>query len=251
MRRIGLALLGIVMASLTARVIAAGYDQMRREAIGRCQAINASDHQTGLAFNPDGYRSYYVRSECFQRVAVQFRDESLCRDVRQRQSLLWSSWGYSPSRCRELVTEALGGDRKTLEDMKKRYADGGMKLRDFHIARNGNGRDYDIVPSFTGHYAHGYQLTFEILDASSPQPILLYSTGSYVDATSNLNFYVRQNELRQRFPALTLNRTYAVRASVTLDVGNGGVDAHWSPQFVDAVFPARERTHSLTTQATF
>ena len=34
----------------------------------------------------------------------------------------------------------------------------------FRIERNGNGRDFDIIPTFTGAYGHGYQLIFEILD---------------------------------------------------------------------------------------
>jgi len=251
MRPFSLALIVAIAVSATSTALAADYDQMRIAAIARCTAISASESQSGLAFNPDGYRSFYVRSQCFQEAAVQFRDDSLCQDVRQRRTLLWSSWGYSASRCRELVNEGVGADRKVLEEMKRQYAQGAVKLRDFRVERNGNGRDFDIIPSFTGSYAHGYQLTFEILDASSPKPILFYSTGSYLDATSNLRYYVPQSELRQRFPALALNRTYAVRASVTLDVGYGGYAGYWSPQFIDRIFPARERTQSLTKQAPF
>ena len=72
-----------------------GYTELRMAALKQCQAIDPADYQSGLFFNPDGYRSYYVRSECFQKTAVQFRDEALCAEVRQRVSLLSSSWGYS------------------------------------------------------------------------------------------------------------------------------------------------------------
>lgn len=246
MHRFGTALLLAFAAAVS--VSAAGYDEMRAAALARCQAIDPSDYQSGLAFNPDGYRSFYVRSECLQRTAVEFRDESLCRDVKRRRTLLWSSWGYSEAHCRELVKQGADADRKTLEQLKRRYADGAMRLRDFRIERNGNGRDFDIIPTFTGSYAHGYQLTFEILDAG---PILFYSTGSYLDATSNLRYYVPQSELRQRFPALTLNRSYAVRASVTLDVGTGDTSGYWSPQFIERVFPVRDRTQSLVKQSLF
>jgi hypothetical protein len=57
-------------------------------ALKQCQAIDPADYQSGLFFNPDGYRSYYVRSEYFQKTAVQFRDDALCADVRERSSLL-------------------------------------------------------------------------------------------------------------------------------------------------------------------
>lgn len=249
MHRFGIALLVACAAAVS--VSARGYDEMRADATARCETINPSDYQSGLAFNPDGYRSYYVRSECLQRTAVQFRDASLCRDVKQRRSLLWSSWGYSESRCRELVKEGIDGDRKALEEMKRRYREGAMMLRDFRVERNGNGRDFDVIPSVAGSYAHGYELRFEIIDTSSTGPVLVYATGSYLDATSNLRYFVRQSELRQRFPALTLNRAYAVRASVTLDVGNGDAAGYWSPQFIERVFPARDRTQSLTKPTLF
>lgn len=57
-------------------------------ALKQGQAIDPAEYQSGLFFNPDGYRSYYVRSECFQKTAVQFRDDALCADVRQWVSLL-------------------------------------------------------------------------------------------------------------------------------------------------------------------
>jgi len=38
------------------------YDDMRSAAVKRCEAIDPSQYQTALFFNPDGYRSYYVRS---------------------------------------------------------------------------------------------------------------------------------------------------------------------------------------------
>jgi hypothetical protein len=53
-------------------------------AVAPCEANDPRDYQSGLLFNPDGYRSYFVSSECFQRVAREFRDASLCAQVRQR-----------------------------------------------------------------------------------------------------------------------------------------------------------------------
>ena len=43
----------------------------------------------------------------FQQAAVRFRDQALCRQVKQRRSLLFSSWGYSPGQCRKLVAAVL------------------------------------------------------------------------------------------------------------------------------------------------
>ena len=76
-------------------LFASDYASMRSSALAQCGKIAPSEYQTGLLFNPDGYRSYYVRSECIQKVAIQFRDALLCAQVRRRYSLFSSSWGIS------------------------------------------------------------------------------------------------------------------------------------------------------------
>jgi hypothetical protein len=228
---------------------AADYVELRARAVTACDAINPSESQSGLLFNPDGYRSFYVRSKCLQEAAVSYRDASLCAQVRERRSLLSSSWGYSAERCRRLVADGVAHDRAELEGMRRAYAAGGIGLRDVQITRNGNGRDVDIIPAFTGTYAHVYTLTFQILEAGAPR--LLYTTGSYLDERSNLRLYVTQADVRQRVPGFSLNRSYTVRATVTLEVGFGGQSGYWSPAFIERVFPLRERSQSMTRNVRF
>ena len=233
-------------------LMAVDYGDMRFKAVRACEAIDPSQSQSGLYFNPEGYRSYYTRSKCFQEAAIQFRDATLCDQVKRRWSLFSSSWGYSAERCRQLVTEGIAADRVDLERLKNSYAAGGIKLRDVRIERNGNGRDFDIIPAFTGTYAHSYTLTVEILpSAASAPPVLLHTSGYHLDEKTNLRLYVRQAEITQRFAEFSLNQVYNVRATVTLDVGYGGAVGYWSPAFIEGVFPARERSHSITRQATF
>src|SRR5215467_5660951 len=96
----------VLAALLEASVVsAATYAELRSAAVARCQAIDPAEYQTGLFLNPDGYRSYYVRSECFQRAAAEFRDGTLCDEVKRRFALLSSSWGYSRAQCRKLVAQ--------------------------------------------------------------------------------------------------------------------------------------------------
>jgi hypothetical protein len=230
----------------------ASYEELRSAAVGKCQATDPSAYQSGLFFNPDGYRSYYVRSECFQSTAVRFRDETLCAQVRQRYSLLSSSWGYSAARCRQLVEEGAAADRNALEEMKRLYTSGAVRLRDFRLERNGNGRDFDIIPSFVGEYAHGYILRFEIIQTETgKQPALLHSSGFYLDGNSNIRIFVRQSDLRKGFPELSLNHPYTVRATLVLDIGNGGQSGQWSDAFIERVFPTRARTQLLDREVRF
>ena len=233
-------------------VLAASYDELKAAAVKNCRAIDPAEYQSGLFFNPDGYRSYYVRSECFQRTAVQFRDAALCAEVKQRRSLFSSSWGYSSTRCRELVAEGIAADGKILEEIKRQYLQSPMRLRDFRVERNGNGRDFDIIPSFTGAYAHGYTLRFEIVQPGrGKEAALLHSSGYYVDGNSHLRIFIRQDDVRKRFPEFALNRPYTVRGTTIFDVGNGGQAGWWSDIFIERIFPLRERSQSLDREVRF
>jgi hypothetical protein len=243
------ALIYSILAGSEAHV--ADYDQFRSAAINECGAIDPADYQNWLLFNPDGYRSFYVRSECFQRAAVLFRDASLCDQVRQRRSLFFSSWGYAPERCRTIVAEGLTADRAVLEEMRRPYTSDAIRLRTFRIERNGNGRDFNIVPAFSGHYAHTYLLTFEIIDTGTGTPITLHASRYYLDSQSRLDVYVRQADIRDRLPGFVPNRPYRVRASIVLDVGNGGPSGYWSDAFIERTFPVAERRQSIVSEASF
>ena len=228
-----------------------GYAEMRAAAVKRCEAINPAEYQTGLMLNPAGYRSYYVRSACFQRAAAEFRDESLCREVKRRWSLFSSSWGYSAKHCRQLVEEAVAGDRKELEEERSRYRQGAVKLRDFRIERNGNGRDFDIVPAFEAGWAHGYTLRFEIVEAAAEGSVLLDANGFHLSGNDDIRVFVRQADIRQRFAGFELGRPYRVRGTLTLSVATGRTGGRWSEDFIERVFPAAQRSQMLVKDVIF
>jgi hypothetical protein len=229
---------------------ASDYAQRKVAVQQHCEAIDPGESQSGLAFNPDGYKSYYVQSECFQNAAIQFRDGALCDRVRRRYSLFWSSWGVSLGQCQKLVAQGVAADRAEIEGVRRSYLAAVPQLKSFRVERNGNGRDFDIVPEFTAGYAHGYMLTFEIAEVQQ-QPVLLHSDGCFIGGDSRLRIFVPQAEVRARFPGMELNHVYKVRATMTLSMGNGGLSGYWSDAFLESVFPARERTQSLTIESRF
>jgi hypothetical protein len=245
------AFLILVVLFTAASLSATDYSSLRTAAVAQCEKISPSEYQSGLLFNPDGYRSYYVRSDCLQKAAIQFRDESLCAQVRRRYSLFSSSWAISETQCRKSVAEGLKKDRAELEATRQQFTTGPMRLQTFRVERNGNGRDYDIIPSFTGSYAHGYHMAFEIIPPDTAPPIVIHSDGYYLDSNANLRIYVRQADIRQRFPGFALNRNYQVRATLTLDVGFGSQSGYWSDAFVESIFPARDRSQSMTIETEF
>jgi hypothetical protein len=227
----------------------ATYDELRAAAIKTCQAIDPAEYRSGLIGNPDGYRSYYVQSECFQRVAVEFRDNALCSRVRRRYSFFSSSWGYSTAQCEKLVAEGAAADRATVEDIKRRYLQGPVRLREFRVERHGNGRDFDIIPLFSDGFAHSYVLQLDILAAGGT--VLLDRSSFHLTGRDEIRLFVRQSDLVRRFPELTRNQPYTVRATLVLDVGHGGPSGHWSDTFLERVFPVRERSQSLEREVRF
>ena len=246
-----LAILACVPAG-TATAAGNPYVEQRAAAVKRCEAIDPKDYQSGLLFNPDGYRSFYRRSACFQDAAALFRDEKLCAEVKERPALFSSSWGYSAKRCRQLVAEGLAADRKTLEEMRSAYAKRAVRLRDFRVERNGNGRDFDIIPSFDPGYAHGYMLRFEIIEVEEKDgTVLLESLGFHLDGKDDIRIFVRQADVRKRFLQFELDRIYRVRATLTLDVGYGGQSGMRSDAFIERVFPATERSRFVEKDVRF
>ena len=229
------------------------YDDLRAAAVRKCAAIDAKEYQSGLYFNPDGYRSYYARSMCLQEAAITFRDIELCGQVRQRRALFSSSWGYSKSNCRRLVEEGIGKDRAAIDEMKGAYARGHVRLAGFRIERDGNGRDIDIIPEFSGEGAHPYELRFELLreDTAEP-PVLLDASGfSLTGAADNIRIYVRTSDIRRLFPDFALERRWQVRATLVYSVGAGSYRGRWSQAFIESRFPERERTQRLVREMRF
>jgi hypothetical protein len=247
-----LAVLSAVLAAVGVDcALASSYDERRAAAVKACEAIDAAQYQTGLAFNPAGYRSYYVRSECFQKAAVRFRDAALCARVKQRRALFSSSWGYSAGNCRTLVAAAVAADRRELEEVRRTYLAGHMTLRDFRIEPNGNGRDFDIVPVIAGRDPHGYTLRFAIAPAEGSGPAaLIHANGYWVDTTP-LRIYVRRADIQQRVPGFFPNRPYTVVATMIFGLPTTTIDAERSDEFVESVFPARERSQSVTKLVAF
>jgi hypothetical protein len=192
---IAFSLLGCVSAA------ANQYDESKTAALKRCETIDPAAYQSGLMFNPDGYRSFYLRSQCFQQTAIEFRDPALCDRVRQRRALASSSWGYSREQCEKQLRAGIAADRKNLEAKKQEYLQGAIRLQTFRVVRNGNGRDYDIIPLFTGTQKNSYLLRFEIVEANSgKETVLLHSSGYYLDGNNDIRIYLPVAEIRQRWP---------------------------------------------------
>ena len=253
MHRTMRALLAILVFATAAAVGAAvnNYAERRDADVKRCAAIDTAAYQTGLAFNPDGYRSYYERSKCLQDAAIRYRDGSLCSDVRERRDRLFSSWGYSASRCRARVAEETAKDIAAVEELKRQYVRGHVTLTDFRIELNGNGRDFDVLPLFGGTHPAGYTFTLDVVQPGT-SPVTLLSSGNYMEPDSHLNLFARRVEFDRLIPGGIQSHPHTIRATLTLALPVApSVDGAWSDAFLERTFPARDRSQSMTKVMAF
>ena len=224
---------------------------MLQQALNRCELISPRASQSGLVFNPEGFRTYYERSACLQRAAIEFRERRLCNQVKRRYSLFSSGWGYSRSNCRDLVDVGIEEDRAELEVMRLNYLAGPVRLTSVSMERNGNRRDYDFIPKFADGYVGGYQMNFYLTDATETKRLILQH-GSYLRGTTdNIRLFLQREELLSSFPDLELGISYTMEVHLFLSIGIGGPGSWLRPSFVEEVFPIQTRTQVLTTSVNF
>jgi hypothetical protein len=224
---------------------------MLQQAVSRCELINPRASQSGLVFNPEGYRTYYERSACMQRAAIDFRERPLCNQVKRRYALFSSGWGYSRSNCRDLVDEGVAEDRAELEELRQNYSAGPVRLSSVIMERNGNGRDYDFIPRFADGYEAGYQMDFYLTDESGTRHLILQH-GSYLRGSSdNIRLFLQRQQLLSGFPTLESGVSYTMEVHLMLSIGIGGPRNWLRPSFVEEVFPEQTRTEVLTTRVSF
>jgi len=232
-------------------IFAAEQEENQQAGFEACQQISSTDYETGLWLNPEGYRSYYKRSACMQRLAIEFRDPSLCDEVRRRLALFSSSWGYSRRNCRSLVAEKLDRDRSGLEELRNNYLNLPMTAISVTLEPNGNGRDFDIIPRFSEGLPQGYELQFYLVEDNGARHQIFRHDGFLAGSESNLRLYLPRQELLANFPGIEFGRDYMLETSVTLSVGQRYIDGWLRRELLDEVFPRAERTQTLSSQARF
>ncbi|MEL7547003.1 MAG: hypothetical protein AAGJ84_10155 [Pseudomonadota bacterium] len=82
----------------------------RAERVAACEAIPKTQTSDGLFFNPPGLKTYYDRSECLQKAAVDLRAPDLCSRVRERRLPFQDGSGISQTACYDGIERAIAED---------------------------------------------------------------------------------------------------------------------------------------------
>jgi len=212
----------------------------------RCEAVPAMESHSGLLFNPKGYRSYYGRSACYQRLAVDFRQPEFCKMVWRRFSVFASSWGYSEENCISLFEQAALDDAESIAVIRDAYLRGPVRLIDAVLRKNGNRRDFDLLPAFTAGYASSYLLTFYIVNNQGDKVQIAEQGFSLGEAAPEISLYIKQEDIISRLAGFDEHQQYEMlfELRLMLPLGRGG--AVWPLQWVDSFWPETERVQRLT-----
>jgi hypothetical protein len=136
------------------------------DVLARCAAIPATRYVTGLIGNPDGMQTYYERSRCLQEAAVALRAPALCNGVRARHSWFFDGSAFSPEACRRLVARQVRHDVAATVKLQPP-----QRLQSIAVARDGNGRDFDVLVRTTGGDGIGMRLRLSLVTATGTESV--------------------------------------------------------------------------------
>jgi len=108
------------------------------------------------AVQPPGYRTYFKRARCLQRLAVEWRDRELCSSVRERTFLFLNGNAISEKACVEAVSRQISEDRVRIAS---------IRIEDFHrlghvgFTQPDTGANHHLLRFETnGRYSGTYQV---------------------------------------------------------------------------------------------
>lgn len=169
-------------------------DPLLRAGIERCEAIPKKKGQTFMIFNPKKHRTVYYRSSCFQGLAINHRQVSLCDHVIERKSWFFDGSGVSPEACVSAVALKAREDR---EAAAKIDAGQIIKIASAALKQNGNGRDYDLNVEFTGTEYNQYRLSAFVIDDTDKKIKIFEKIHSYSETSLSRHFFIERSAFDQ------------------------------------------------------
>ncbi len=235
----------VICGLLLSAYVQADYRERLAAAKARCETIPARKSHTALWFNPEGYRSYYERSMCYQELALHFRQPQFCQRVRQRRSLFGSSWGYSEQQCGKLVRQAISQDAASIEKLRDIYIHNPVQLIGVKLRQDGNGRDLDVLPVFSAGARQAYRFSVFIVDARGQRHRLIEQAFSLGQAKPSIVLFVKRGKVMRAAPGFSPSapKLWVFELELVLPAGRG--QALWPPAWLENRWPRAQRVQAV------
>ena len=177
------------------------------DVLARCAAIPATRYVTGLIGNPDGMQTYYERSRCLQEAAVTLRAPALCSGVRERHSWFFNGSAFSPAACRSLVARQVRTDVVATAKLQPP-----QRLQSIAVARDGNGRDFDVSVHTTGGDGIGMRLRLFLINADGTESLAYDQVQAMGSSPEALALLLPQADVARALVAQTSGAPLRLRA---------------------------------------
>ena len=232
----------LILLMVIAGNVSADYQEQLERMVANCEQIPAFKSHSGLVLNPEGYQAYWERSACYQKLAIRFRKSSYCEKVFQRYALFSSSWGYSKKTCKKRVAEEREKDKAYLLSLRDQFARTPVILVDLDIIKNGNGKDFDVIPLFTWGYKSSYEMTLSLIDEQAERYDIAKTSFLLGEDRPDIRWFIRRQMFEDAMPGFDDKEQYIVESRLTASVSVGRSNSVWDPNWIESVWPRKERS---------
>lgn len=181
------------------------YDEKLVGMINRCNAIPEKETVSlGIGVLPAS-PSYYRRSQCFYKLAIEERRPELCAHVKRLQSPQ-----YTAGNCREKVEEKIVADRAYAESFNGVH----HTIEKARFRRNNNGRDFDFVITITGDKRICYLMEWTI-----GSRVLYSDSETFFAERAQKFYYLPKKDLLNKLKGLPIDQPHTVTITLTKNIG--------------------------------
>lgn len=177
-----------------------------------CESISSRAYETGLIGNSKNYQTYYFRSECYQKMAIQNRDDKLCEQVKERKSMFFNGSAISQQAC---LTAVKNQESKDFTERVK--PESVHKIEKVEISLT-PARDFDVKVFPAGTLWGTYKFSVSLLDNSGKFIGILDELDTHLsDRKDPLSTTIYRQKIQQLVGSqLKSGQTYNVQVSLKL-----------------------------------
>lgn len=157
-----------------------------------CESISPRSYSTALIFNPEDYEIFYIRSECYKRLAVRNSNEKLCEKVREKKSLFYDGSAVSKEACLREVKKQKEKDFAERVEVETIH-----KIQVMNITQPRPG-DFDVRVTTIGSLWSTYKFSLKLYDIDRNFIGTLHDIETHMGSSGGTLFYtVYQKDIKK------------------------------------------------------
>lgn len=231
----GCAFMDLVWSNLISREDLARSNNIT--SVETCREMSRASFQTWLIFNPEGRQTFYLRSDCFQNMAVGDRNDGYCNEVVERKSLYFNGSAVSFEACRDAVRA------QKLKDLAERVQPEAIhRIGKITVTPMSGGDTADVRISTAGTLSGSYRISLSLHDAEGRflGPLATLDTRLGAGPADSLSVMVYRRDVRRiAGPHYRSGKRFVVQVNLELLRDDAGQLARSGIRVADRISMAR------------